>query len=172
VTAFAEEDARNAFGSGQAAFMRNWPYVYSLFADPKNSKVVGKFGFAALPKGPNGQPTGCVGGWQFGINAESQNKNAAAAWVAYQTSDPFQKYRAINTTTPPPNDQTAKDPEVLKADPWIAVQTNRIVRPSKLGAKYNQGSTFIFQSVNSILRGADVPQSVSQLKQQLQTLVA
>src|SRR3989442_278861 len=42
VTAFAEEDARNAFGSGQAAFMRNWPYVYSLFADPKNSKVVGK----------------------------------------------------------------------------------------------------------------------------------
>ena len=74
-------------------------------------------------------------------------------------------------TTPPPNDATAKDPEVLKADPWIAVQTNRIVRPSKLGAKYNQGSTFIFQSVNSVLRGADVAQSVSQLKQQLQGLI-
>jgi trehalose/maltose transport system substrate-binding protein len=172
VTAFAEEDARNAFGSGQAAFMRNWPYVYSLFADPKNSKVVGKFGFSALPKGPNGQAFGAVGGWQFAINGESQQKNAAAAWIAYQTSDGFQKYRAINTTTPPPNDTVAKDPEVLKADPWLAVQTNRVVRPSKLGAKYNQGSTFIFQAVNSVLRGADVAPAVSQLKQQLQSLVS
>jgi trehalose/maltose transport system substrate-binding protein len=172
VTAFAEEDARNAFTSGQAAFMRNWPYVYALANDPKNSKVVGNFGFSALPKGSNGQPTGCVGGWQFAINGQSQVKDAAAAWVAYQTSDGFQKYRAINTTTPPPNDTTAKDADVLKADPWLAVQTNRVVRPSKLGTKYNQGSTFIFQGVNSILRGADVPQTVSQMKQQLQSLVS
>jgi trehalose/maltose transport system substrate-binding protein len=170
VTAFAEEDARNAFTSGQAAFMRNWPYVYALANDPKNSKIAGKFGYSALPHGPNGQPTGCVGGWQFGINDQSQVKQATAAWVAYQTSDAFQKYRAINTTTPPPNDQTAKDPEVLKANPWLSVQTNRVVRPSKLGTKYNQGSTFIFQAVNSVLRGADVTQSVSQLKQQLQGL--
>jgi trehalose/maltose transport system substrate-binding protein len=171
VTAFAEEDARNAFTSGQSAFMRNWPYVYALAADPKNSKIAGKFGYSALPHGANGQGTGCVGGWQFGINDQSQVKQATAAWVAYQTSDAFQKYRAINTTTPPPNDATAKDPDVLKANPWLSVQTNRVVRPSKLGTKYNQGSTFIFQAVNSVLRGADVPQSVSQLKQQLQGLL-
>ncbi|PZR84948.1 MAG: ABC transporter substrate-binding protein [Candidatus Nephthysia bennettiae] len=171
VTAFAEEDSRNAFGSGQAAFMRNWPYVYSLFADPKNSKVVGKFGFAPLPHGPNGQASGAVGGWQYAINAESQNKNAAAGFIAYMTSDAFQKYRAINSTTPPPNDTTAKDPDVLKADPWIAVQTNRVVRPSKLGTKYNQGSTAIFQAVNSALRGGDVTQAVSGMKQQLQSLI-
>jgi trehalose/maltose transport system substrate-binding protein len=172
VTAFQEEDARNAFTSGQAAFMRNWPYVYALANDPKNSKIVGKFGFSALPHGPNGQNYGCVGGWQFGINAQSQNKEATAAWIAYQTSDAYQKWRAINTTTPPPNDTTAKDPEVLKADPWLQVQTNRVVRPSKLGTKYNQGSTAIFQGVNQILRGADVQQTVSQMKQQLQSLLS
>jgi trehalose/maltose transport system substrate-binding protein len=172
VTAFIEEDARNAFTSGQAAFMRNWPYVYALANDPKNSKVVGKFGFSALPHGPNGQATGCVGGWQFGINGQSQYKDATAAWIAYQTSDAMQKWRAINTTTPPPNDTTAKDPDVLKADPWIAVQTNRVVRPSQLGTKYNQGSTAIFQGVNQILRGADVQQTVTQIKQQLQALLS
>jgi hypothetical protein len=68
-------------------------------------------------------------------------------------------------------DAVAKDADVLKANPWLSIQTNRVVRPSKLGTKYNQGSTFIFQAVNSVLRGADATQTVSSLKQSLQGLL-
>jgi len=171
VTAFAEEDSRNAFTTGAAAFLRNWPYVYALAADPKNSKVVGNFDVAALPHGGTGQSSACVGGWQLGINGQSQVKDAAAGWIAYVTGPDFQKYNAINTTTPPTMDAVARDADVLKANPWLSIQTNRVVRPSKLGTKYNQGSTFIFQSVNSVLRGGDAKQSVSQLQQQLQSLL-
>jgi trehalose/maltose transport system substrate-binding protein len=171
VTAFAEEDSRNAFTTGQAAFLRNWPYVYALAADPKNSKIVDNFDVVALPHGGSGESAATVGGWQYGINGQSQVKEAAAAWITYRAGPEFQKYSAINTTTPPTIDSVAKDAEVLKANPWLSVQTNRVVRPSKLGTKYNQGSTFIFQAVNSVLRGADAKQSVSQLHQQLQSLL-
>jgi hypothetical protein len=99
-------------------------------------------------------------------------KEAAAAWIAYRTGPDFQKYSAVNLTTPPTIDTVAKDADVLKANPWLSIKTNRVVRPSKLGAKYNQGSTLIFQSVNSVLRGGDAAQSLSSLKQQLQTLVS
>jgi trehalose/maltose transport system substrate-binding protein len=170
VTAFVEEDSRNAFTSGQAAFLRNWPYVYALAADPKNSKIAGNFGVVALPHG-GGESTGTVGGWQLGINGNSQLKEAAAAYVAYYCSPDLAKYRAINATNVPTIDQVAKDPDVLKVEPFLSVQTTRVTRPSQLGVKYNQGSTFIFQGVNSILRGQDVSQTLKQTQQQMQGLI-
>jgi trehalose/maltose transport system substrate-binding protein len=171
VTAFGEEDSRNAFTTGQAAFLRNWPYVYSLAADPKNSKIVGNFGVVALPHGSGGESAATVGGWQYGINGNSAVKELAAAYIAYASGPDVEKYQAINATNVPTMDQVAKDPDVLKVEPFLSVQTNRVTRPSQLGVKYNQGSTFIFQGVNSILRGQDVSQTLKQTQQQMQGLI-
>ena len=54
VTGFAEEDARNFFQAGNAAFMRNWPYAYSIM-NADDSPVAGQFDVATLPAGENGQ---------------------------------------------------------------------------------------------------------------------
>ena len=50
VLAYQEEEARGVWQTGNAVFMRNWPYAYSL-GNGADSPVKGKFDVAPLPTG-------------------------------------------------------------------------------------------------------------------------
>ena len=54
VLSYAEEEARGVFQSGNAVFMRNWPYAWSL-ANGDESAIKGKVGVVALPRGGAGR---------------------------------------------------------------------------------------------------------------------
>ncbi len=83
VTTYDEEEARKVWQSGNAAFMRNWPYAYASGADPK-SAVSGKFDVTVLPKGgDNGKNAACLGGWNLMVSAYSKAPDAAADLVRY-----------------------------------------------------------------------------------------
>ena len=157
---YAEEEARGAFQSGNAVFMRNWPYAWSL-AQKDDSPVKDKVGVMALPKGgPEGKNTGTLGGWNLGVSKYSKKQEAAISLVKYLTSLEEQKRRAITNSFNPTIAGLYKDPDVLKANPFMGTLsdtfTNAVARPSKkTGLKYNQVSTEFTGAVHAVLSGKE-----------------
>src|SRR3954454_12162096 len=131
VTSYQEGEAHTAFVSGNAAFMRNWPYAYSIAADPKQSKVVGKFNVTVLPHGPGSQSVGTVGGWQLAVNKYSKHVDASVEFVRYMTSAPVEKFDAITNTNVPTIPKVASDPAVVKANPYLKPEIARVARVAR-----------------------------------------
>ena len=160
VTAMGEEDARGIWQSGNAAFMRNWPYCYAL-SNGDDSKVKDKFGVAPLPKGEKGEKGGAtLGGWQLAVSKYSKNQKAAADVALFFASKDVQKMRAVKGSMNPTIKSLYKDEEVLKASPFFGdlydVFTNAVARPSTATApNYNQVSTKFFTAVHNVLMGKE-----------------
>jgi trehalose/maltose transport system substrate-binding protein len=158
VTTYGEEEARNIWQAGNAAFMRNWPYAYALGQDPK-SPISGKFDVTVLPKGgADGKNAACLGGWQLMVSAYSKAPDAAVDLVHYLTTSEIQKKHAVDISLLPTLPALYSDPEVLAKNPFyknlLPVLQNAVARPSTVtGADYNQLSTAFFQNVNKVLTG-------------------
>ncbi|MCP2012997.1 trehalose/maltose transport system substrate-binding protein [Deinococcus sp. HSC-46F16] len=161
VTTYGEEEARNVWQAGNAAFMRNWPYAYAA-GQEKGSAVRGKIGVAALPAGPGGKPAATLGGWQLAVNAYSKNPKEAASLVQYLTGVQEQKRRAVEASYNPTIASLYKDKDVLKAVPFFGslydVFTNAVARPATVtGSKYNQVSDAFSTAVYNVLTKKSAP---------------
>ena len=157
VTSFAEEDARNMFQGGNAAFMRNWPYAYSL-AKGDDSAIKGKFGVSPLPKGDSGSSAATLGGWQLAVSKYSEHPEIAADVALFMTSEKAQKFKAIEGSKNPTIKSLYEDEEVLEATPFFGklydVFINATARPSTQTApNYKAVSTAFYKSVHSVLTG-------------------
>jgi trehalose/maltose transport system substrate-binding protein len=154
---YAEEEARGVFQSGDAVFMRNWPYAWSL-AQGADSPVRGKVGVAPLPGGGSGRGAAALGGWQLAVSRYSRHPAIAAELVRYLTSAAEQKRRAIRGSFNPTIPILYQDPEILAAAPFfadlVAIMRNAVARPSAVtGSKYNQVSHAFWSAVHQALSG-------------------
>ncbi len=173
---YTEEESRGVFQSGNAVFMRNWPYAWALGNAP-DSTISGKIGVSALPKGgADGKPTGVLGGWQLAVSSYSENPEIAADLVKYLTSAEEQKRRAIQGSYNPTIEALYKDQEVLTAVPFFGslyeTFVNAVARPSKVTAtKYNQASSEFFNAAHDVLSGkAEAPARLAELESKLDRL--
>ncbi|WP_257461664.1 ABC transporter substrate-binding protein [Archangium lipolyticum] len=159
---YEEEGARGVFQSGNAVFMRNWPYAWAL-ANAPDSPIKGKVGVVALPKGgADGKSTGTLGGWQLAVSKYSKHPALAADLVKYLTSAEEQKRRAILGAFNPTIVSLYKDKEVLAANPFFGTLldtfTNAVARPAKVtGSKYSRVSADFRNAVHSVLSGSGKP---------------
>jgi trehalose/maltose transport system substrate-binding protein len=174
VTSYGEGEAESAFTSGNAAFMRNWPYAYSIGQDPKSSKIVNKFSVTVLPHA-GGKSVGTVGGWQLAVNKFSKHVDASIEFVRYMTSAPVQKFDAITNTNVPTIPSVASDPAVVKVNPYLKpeiARVARVTRPSNsLKGKYNEGSKYIYQGISQILNGQSASSVLPSIQSRLQRLL-
>ena len=157
---YGEEDARGVFQSGNAVFMRNWPYAWSL-GNGKDSKIAGKIGVSALPKGgADGKNAATLGGWQLAVSKYSKHPKEAADLVMYMTSKEIQKERAIKGSYNPTIPSLYQDKDVLAAAPFFGdlynVFTSAVPRPATAtGLKYNEVSAAFWNATHDVLSGKE-----------------
>ncbi len=163
VTSFGEEEARNMFQAGNAAFMRNWPYAYSLGNAP-DSAIAGLFDVSPLPAGDSGERAAALGGWQLAVSRYSDNIEVAADVALFLTSYEEQKTRAIEGSLNPTIMALYEDPEVLEAVPFFGslydVFINAVARPSTVASpNYAEVSQVFSSAVHSVLTGSETAEN-------------
>ncbi|HEX2686360.1 MAG TPA: ABC transporter substrate-binding protein [Kofleriaceae bacterium] len=152
---YEEEEARGLFQSGNAVFMRNWPYAWAL-AQGADSPVKGKVGVITLPKAEGGRNAAALGGWNLAVSKFSKHPEAAADLVMYLTSFEEEKRRAIQHSYQPTIPRVYEDKDVLGPNPFFAnlveVFKSSVPRPSTVtGGKYNQVSSAFWNAVHAVL---------------------
>ncbi len=170
---YAEEESRGVFQAGNALFMRNWPYAWAL-AQGRDSVIRGKVGVAALPRGGDaGQHAATLGGESLAVSKYSAHPAEAASLVMYLTSAKVQKERALRASYNPTIDALYKDPDILKANPFMGelygAFAHAIARPTTVtGARYNQVSNRFWNTVHDVLSGrAEPAQALGRLEHTL-----
>ncbi|MBJ7554904.1 ABC transporter substrate-binding protein [Marinomonas spartinae] len=176
VLAYKEEESRGVWQTGNAVFMRNWPYAYAL-GNGDDSAIKNKFGIAPLPSGGgNNKSAATLGGWNLAVSKYSKHKEAAISLVKFLASKEVQKYRALHSSNLPTIISLYDDQDINQQEPFIAQWKNvflhAVPRPSApTKIKYNEVSSKFFSAVHDTLAGSgSAKDNLELLEYELQTL--
>lgn len=159
VLGYQEEELRGVWQTGNAVFMRNWPYVYAL-SNSADSAVKGKFDVAPLPAMAEGEPpASALGGWNLAVSKYSTKQDAAIALVKFLASPEVQKAEAVELSRLPTIEALYDDKDVIAAQPfmanWKPIFQNAVPRPSAATkVKYNEVSSKFWTAVHKTLAGS------------------
>jgi multiple sugar transport system substrate-binding protein len=168
VTTYKEEESRRAFESGNATFMRNWPYAYAL---GKDSKIADKFDIATFPGFAGKEGAGVLGGYNLGISAYSKNPEGSLAFIEFATKPDQQKIMATEASLPPTVSATYDDAAVKKAMPFAAELKTAIeqAQPRPVSPVYPQISEAVYNNVYDALQGKTSPdEAASKMNDEIQ----
>jgi len=164
VTTYVEEDIRRIFQSGDAAFMRNWPYAWSLM-NTDSSPVQGKIAIMPMVGSETTQERGsCLGGWGLGIAKTSKHKQAALEAIRFITSEAAQKRFILNAGYVPSRRNLFNDSQVVDRyshyPQLLDVVDKAVLRPPI--AQYAQASEILQRYLSAALTNQQTPESAMQ----------
>jgi trehalose/maltose transport system substrate-binding protein len=159
VLAYQEEESRGVWQTGNAVFMRNWPYAYSL-GNGEDSPIKGKFDVTTLPEGSgdSARSAATLGGWNLAVSKYSNNPDAAIELVKWIASPEMQKIRTLKASNLPTIQALYDDPDIAKQQSiiprWKEVFLNAVPRPSAPAkVRYNEVSSQFWTAVHKTLSG-------------------
>ena len=179
VVSYKEEDSRGVWQAGNAAFMRNWPYAFSL-GNAADSVIKDKFAVIPVVKGDgaNARNADTLGGWQMSVSKYSTHLDEAAKVAVCLADKDAQKIRATQGSLLPTIGDLYKDPDVLKANPYFGqlfdVFNGGVGAPPRTVARHKdkKGSPIYFSEVNKVLTGQQTgQQAVESIESQLKSLL-
>jgi multiple sugar transport system substrate-binding protein len=168
VTTYKEEESRRAFESGNATFMRNWPYAYAL---GKDSKIADEFDISTFPGYAGNEGAGVLGGYNLAISAYSKNPEGSLAFIEFATEPAQQKLMATEASLPPTVTAVYDDPAVKKAMPFAEDLRTAIeqAQPRPVSPVYPQISEAIYNNVFAALQGNMSPdEAASKMNEEIQ----
>ena len=171
-----EEQGRQAFQNGTLIFHRNWGYVYNLAAKTDgSSKIVGKYDVAPLP-GITGPGVSSLGGHNYAIAANAENKGTAIEFLKFMSSPEVQKNNTLATSNSPTLAALYSDPDIVKKFPFMPIQLKSIegAKPRPVAVEYGDVTLAIQDAAYSALPGGGTTApdaALQQLQSKLQTLI-
>jgi len=169
-----EEQGRQAFQKGQLIFHRNWGYVYNLAQkNDGSSDIVGKFDVAPLP-GITGPGVSSLGGHNYAIAKNAENKGTAVDFLKFISSKEQQKSSSLATSNSPVLEELYSDPELTKKFPFMPTQLKSIqgAKPRPKAVEYGDVTLAIQDAAYGALQGQTQPDAALQaLQAKLQTLI-
>ncbi len=175
VTGFIEGTSADVFLSGNAVFLRNWPFVYGA-GQAETSAIRDRFGVTVLPAGDAGRPAATLGGQSFAVSRYSQNPEAAAKVALFLASMDAQKIRAVDGSFSGTLAALYEDPDVLARNPFFDglqdVFAAAVGRPTTVtGSDYTEVSRAFWTAVHDVLTGRrDAETSLALLELELESI--
>lgn len=160
LVSYQEEENRRLFQNGQAVFMRNWPYAWSLINAP-TSAVRGQVGIQAMVSQPGQSAKACQGGWGWGISATSLHPEEAWQVIQFFSSEVAQRQVVQQFGYLPTLKSLYTDPDILAQYPHFStlqkIQEQTVLRPAI--AQYNQASDILQRYLNAAFTQQLSPQA-------------
>jgi multiple sugar transport system substrate-binding protein len=174
VLSWDEEPSRQPFTAGRSAFLRNWSYVYGIAQDKSASSVVDKVGVVPLPHFAGGKSAACLGGYQYGINAATKNKEAAVDFLTWMSSPETQLHFALQLGIAPTRPDVFDNAQLGKEQPFMqqlkSVFTGATPRP--VTPKYAQVTLAIQSGVSKALVSGNIKAELDAANEKITSIVA
>jgi len=174
---YSTQESQAAFTNGDVIFMRNWPFVYGLLSNPDQSQVTPEqVGIAPIPvSGSGAQSFSGLGGWNFLVNATSEDRiEEIWAFVEFMIAPEQQKTLALESTRLPTLKSLYEDEELLQKVPVASLGRESLEnsRPRPVSPYYSDMSLEMAGQFNAALKGEEpVEQALETLQRELQAIV-